>query len=61
MNMQISTDSDLAVSKLEITQGFIGEMKSAVVNEVIKAIVSDSIPNEREAIIRFIKRLKNAN
>lgn len=61
MNMQISTDSDLAVSKLEITKDFEGEMKSAVVNEVIKAIVSDAIPNEREAILTFIKGLKHAN
>ncbi len=60
MLMPLSTDSDLAVSKLEITESFEGEMKSHVVNDVIKAILNGDIPNEREAIIKFIKVFNHA-
>ena len=58
--MPISEDSELAVSKYEITADFEGEMKSVVVNEVIRAIISLAIPNEREAIIKFIKGFNHA-
>ena len=58
--MPISEDSELAVSKYEITADFEGEMKSVVVNEVIRAIISLVIPNEREAIIKFIKGFNHA-
>ena len=55
MDMPIQSDNDLAVSKLEMAEGFEGEMKSAVINEVIKAILKRKIPNERVEIINFIK------
>ena len=60
MNMPIYDDSELAVSKLEITSSFEGETKSVVVNEVIRAVVSFAIPNEREAIFKFIKGFNHA-
>ena len=55
MDMPIQSDNDLAVTKLEMTEGFEGEMKSAVINEVIKAILKRKIRNERVEIINFIE------
>ncbi len=51
----ISDDNDLALSKIEITSTFEGQMKSVVVRAVIKAILAKQIPNDRDAILKFLK------
>lgn len=56
----IRNDLDLAVSKYEITENFDTKMKSAAVNEIIKAILSKKINNDRLSILKYIEVLKNA-
>lgn len=56
----ISYDSELAVSKLEITSHFEDRLKSAAVNEIIKAVLSKKINNDRLSILNYIEVLKDA-
>lgn len=58
--LPIRRDSDLAVSKLEITEYFEANYKSAAVNEIISSIVSRKLKNDRLSILEYIEVLKNA-
>ena len=58
--LPIRSDLDLAVSKFEITEHFDTNYKSAAVNEIIRAIVSNKIENDRLSILHYIEVLKNA-
>lgn len=56
----IRNDLELAVSKFEITENFEANLKSAAVNEIIKAILSKKINNDRLSILKYIEVLKDA-
>ena len=51
----IANDNELALSKVDITNDYEGQMKSVVVRAVIRAVLTRQIPNDRDAIIKFLK------
>lgn len=51
----ISCDSDLALSKQEISSLFNGENKAIAIKMVIEAVLDRSVNNKKEDILEFIK------
>lgn len=56
----IRCDSDLALSKFEITENFEANMKSIAVNEIIKKILDRELRNDKQSILEYIEVLKDA-
>lgn len=58
-NFKIKNDKDLALSKKEIADYFIGNEKSEKIKEIIENILNEKIKNTKDDIIKYILGVKN--
>lgn len=58
-NFPIKNDTDLAISKEEISSNFLGAKKSTVIKEIITNILNNRLNNTQEDINRYIREISH--